>query len=149
MSPLPQKWTAPQILAGRLYFEWEEYEALCHVFGIDQNHEDLKEEEEDEEKTDIDPEAKVTKNKKFLFDTARGGLFSPRPLTFLQEWLAWPPAMPRMSDWRAFKVGSRGARNGDHDGDEGEVEIFGVDDMGANVDHEEDAAAQEEAVYTV
>ncbi|KAK4169727.1 hypothetical protein QBC43DRAFT_37606 [Cladorrhinum sp. PSN259] len=40
---LPEGWAAPQwlkielgLLAGRLYFEWDEYEALCKFLGVDE-----------------------------------------------------------------------------------------------------------------
>ncbi|KAK4183027.1 hypothetical protein QBC35DRAFT_545071 [Podospora australis] len=98
MPPLPTKWSAPEwlrielgIITGRLYFEWSEYEGLCRTLGVDPSSDDIdemEEENDDAEGVDPDPDAKAMKNKKFLFDTARGGLFSPRPLTFMQDWLA-------------------------------------------------------------
>ncbi|KAK0726366.1 hypothetical protein B0T21DRAFT_453008 [Apiosordaria backusii] len=97
MPPLPEGWVAPHwlrtelgILAGRLYFEWEEYEALCTLLGVDVNDGSINSldpfDDEDEgyggdgagDGLDEDaPKKKVQKDS-----------FAPRPLTFLQEWLA-------------------------------------------------------------
>ncbi|GJC85361.1 hypothetical protein ColLi_08199 [Colletotrichum liriopes] len=84
---LPTGWRAPAWLkielglyAGRLYFEWSEYDPLCDFLGIDQSLpllEYLEGSESDSADTQYSGEAK----------SAAVGLTS-RPLSFVQEWLA-------------------------------------------------------------
>jgi hypothetical protein len=83
---LPQPWEAPMwlklelgIFAGRLYFDFSEYSAMLDFLGI--RHTGGRLEISDEAEDDSDdasmsaaPEA--------------GKVFTRRPLTFLQEWLA-------------------------------------------------------------
>jgi hypothetical protein len=108
MPPLPSGWVAPQwlktelgLLAGRLYFQWHEYESLCKFLGVvedEKNIESLPFDSDDEEdmpasedeldnKEDGQQAGKTIpspRGKKQAITTS----FSPRPLTFLQEWLA-------------------------------------------------------------
>jgi hypothetical protein len=116
MPPLPEGWAAPPwlktelgLLAGRLYFEWSEHEALCKFLGVQEDEktpdsmaldssDDEEEEEEDtlasggeddadnKEGGDGDEAATITAapKKRQAVTTS----FSPRPLTFLQQWLA-------------------------------------------------------------
>ncbi|KAK0671660.1 hypothetical protein QBC41DRAFT_344465 [Cercophora samala] len=95
MPPLPEGWVAPQwlrtelgILAGRLYFEWEEYESLCTFLGVDSNDGTIKSpglfDGEDEGYGGDGAADEVEDVKK----TQTNNSFAPRPLTFLQEWLA-------------------------------------------------------------
>ncbi|KAK4153830.1 hypothetical protein C8A00DRAFT_43330 [Chaetomidium leptoderma] len=115
MPPLPEDWVAPQwlktelgLLAGRLYFEWPEYETLCKFLGVpdekDQpgsvplDGEDEEEEdsilasEDDGEKEDGDGDGDEAGKKTIIAPRKKGQTvttsFSLRPLTFLQEWLA-------------------------------------------------------------
>ncbi|KAK4651863.1 hypothetical protein QC762_0097080 [Podospora pseudocomata] len=94
MPPLPEGWVAPQwlrtelgILAGRLYFEWEEYEALCTFLGVDANDGTAKGlglvdgEDEGYGGDGAADEDHTLRN-------TQTNSFAPRPLTFLQEWLA-------------------------------------------------------------
>ena len=110
MPPLPEGWAAPQwlktelgLLAGRLYFEWDEYEALCAFLGVEddknagsvltdgdgeEEEDSIVASEDDVEKEDGDDEAAgktIAPAKKSQTVTTS---FSPRPLTFLQAWLA-------------------------------------------------------------
>ncbi|KAK3313080.1 hypothetical protein B0H66DRAFT_578262 [Apodospora peruviana] len=103
MPQLPFGWVAPAwlkielgILAGRLYFEWDEYETLCKFLGVDDktslavieheedddNDEDNPVQPSDEEETVERPSTTPQKRRTVV------NSFSPRPLTFLQEWLA-------------------------------------------------------------
>ncbi|KAH6855507.1 hypothetical protein B0I37DRAFT_395568 [Chaetomium sp. MPI-CAGE-AT-0009] len=108
MPPLPEGWEAPQwlktelgLLAGRLYFQWHEHEALCKFLGVaavekapglppsdSEDEEDpLTSEDDSNDKKDGDKAGETItppKKKKKTIITS----FSPRPLTFLQEWLA-------------------------------------------------------------
>ncbi|KAK4171158.1 hypothetical protein QBC36DRAFT_367904 [Triangularia setosa] len=96
MPPLPKGWVAPQwlrtelgILAGRLYFEWEEYETLCTFLGVDASDGIIKSlglfDGEDEgyggDGAGDEPQEQTPKK-------GQNNSFAPRPLTFLQEWLA-------------------------------------------------------------
>ena len=107
MPPLPSGWVAPQwlktelgLLAGRLYFQWHEYESLCKFLGVmedekntgplpfdSDDEEDMRASEDDIGKEDGQQGDKTIpspRGKKQTITTS----FSPRPLTFLQEWLA-------------------------------------------------------------
>ncbi|GAB1316962.1 hypothetical protein MFIFM68171_07172 [Madurella fahalii] len=108
MPRLPDDgWDAPQwlktelgLLAGRLYFEWREYEALCAFLGVVQEtsgpglplDDDNEEEEDDDDDDDDDDhdggEAGGDRTNPRKSRRASVKSFSPRPLTFLQEWLA-------------------------------------------------------------
>jgi hypothetical protein len=110
MPQLPPDWEAPQwlktelgLLAGRLYFEWDEYEALCQFLGVDEtgplDDESSQEEEEAEDDDNdfvvIDGDAgtassTITAQNRTKRESSRERptLFAPRPLVFLQEWLA-------------------------------------------------------------
>lgn len=53
MPRLPDEWKAPEwltlelgIFAGRLYFEWEEYEGVCRILGVNANAWTLEEEDD-------------------------------------------------------------------------------------------------------
>ena len=119
--PLPDGWVAPAwlktelgLLAGRLYFTWDEYEALCAFLGvvvddnsnlgaliieedddIDEDYEMVDEEDGvAEEVLDDTMAVTVKKNReeaalrKARSSAKKNNSFAPRPLTFLQEWLA-------------------------------------------------------------
>lgn len=96
MPSLPRHWKAPQwlktelgILAGRLYFEWDEYEALCEF--LDVNEPELLDVENAEDDAEEDGMAMVDGEcEKMAMVNAKPikHSFAPRPLTFLQEWLA-------------------------------------------------------------
>ncbi|KAK3307698.1 uncharacterized protein B0T15DRAFT_415095 [Chaetomium strumarium] len=109
MPALPQGWVAPQwlktelgLLAGRLYFEWHEYDALCKFLGItegsssgsDEETDDVSvddDEYSDDEIEDVDDDLPVKNEENghtITTTTKSSSSFSPRPLTFLQEWLA-------------------------------------------------------------
>lgn len=103
MPRLPDGWNAPQwlktelgLLAGRLYFEWHEYEALCQFLGVTHEYsgsglpsDDDEEDDASEEDGDDNGEKmggnRTTPRKR---QNANTNSISPRPLTFLQEWLA-------------------------------------------------------------
>ncbi|KAI5460281.1 hypothetical protein BGZ63DRAFT_454593 [Mariannaea sp. PMI_226] len=99
IPPLPLGWTAPDwlrvelgLFAGRLYFEWREYEHICTLLGVEGGiaaetdiatpmdmdgavDEDVAEESDERQLAhDVRPE---TSHK-----------FASKPLTFVQEWLA-------------------------------------------------------------
>ncbi|KAK2040736.1 hypothetical protein LZ31DRAFT_603645 [Colletotrichum somersetense] len=86
---LPTEWRAPAWLkielglyAGRLYFEWTEYDQLCDFLGIDQSLpllEYLEEEGSESDSTDNQHGSGAR--------SAATGLTN-RPLSFVQEWLA-------------------------------------------------------------
>lgn len=96
---LPAGWEAPRWLkvqlgmfAGRLYFDWEEYEYLADFFGLDEEGIDVEDEEDGnnteelqsqtdgaDERREADREVAPREPKK---------LFVKKPLTFMQEWLA-------------------------------------------------------------
>jgi hypothetical protein len=98
--PLPASWKVPKwlrielgIFAGRLYFEYDEYEDLCEILGIKEGSSH----EEDAERSDrfgMDGEVDGnTGNVDFKDDNAPAEescskLFTKKPLSFLQEWLA-------------------------------------------------------------
>lgn len=66
MPRLPEGWSAPQwlktelgLLAGRVYFEWDEYESLCQFLGVNVNDESslgwpMVEEKEEEKEGNAD-----------------------------------------------------------------------------------------------
>ncbi|KAK3984329.1 hypothetical protein QBC44DRAFT_388524 [Cladorrhinum sp. PSN332] len=110
MPALPKDWAAPQwlkielgLLAGRLYFEWDEYEALCKFLGFDQDAAMESMEMEEEDHIDLGVEVnqhdQVDGPASDGSDQAKGGdkshkskqgvtSFCPRPLVFVHEWLA-------------------------------------------------------------
>lgn len=100
---LPDSWIAPQwlktelgLLAGRLYFEWDEYDALCKFFGVDEDSmESMELEEEDVHIDQVDGPGEDGQDNECHRPQQNGDVtqkkiksFSARPLTFLQEWLA-------------------------------------------------------------
>jgi len=97
MPPLPWDWQAPMwlkvelgILAGRLYFEWDEYRELCDFLAIGTGDEAMLYEEdglEDEGGASLDASAIVASAATEKEQPATVS-FSKRPLTFLQDWLA-------------------------------------------------------------
>ncbi|KAK4234701.1 hypothetical protein C8A03DRAFT_18447 [Achaetomium macrosporum] len=89
------------LLAGRLYFEWHEYDALSKFLGIteesssgsDEDNDEVSVDDDeycDENETDGDDDSAVENgdNKNTITTAKSSSSFSPRPLTFLQEWLA-------------------------------------------------------------
>ena len=82
-------WTAPTwltvelgLLAGRLYFDFSEYEALCKLFNVE------------ELPLEADPRADSTRTENSTDSQAakivqeRSRVLGSKPLTFLQDWLA-------------------------------------------------------------
>ncbi|KXX81310.1 hypothetical protein MMYC01_201930 [Madurella mycetomatis] len=84
------------LLAGRLYFEWHEYEALCQFLGVTHEYSgsglplDDDEEDDDSEQDGDDNDEEMSGNRTTPHkrQSVNANSFSPRPLTFLQEWLA-------------------------------------------------------------
>jgi hypothetical protein len=88
---LPIDWEAPAwlkvelgLFAGRLYFDFSEYELLCQYLGVKESSASL--EEEDEEDLELNPLAidgivEEAPRKELK-------LFARKPLTFMHEWLA-------------------------------------------------------------
>ncbi|KAF4456736.1 hypothetical protein F53441_1172 [Fusarium austroafricanum] len=92
IPPLPSDWKAPGwlqvelgIYAGRLYFEWDEYDALCALLGIRDGVFEIDEADGDEEPIETKLETTTSKNLQAEVEPRK---FSKNPLTFLQEWLA-------------------------------------------------------------
>lgn len=90
IPPLPNDWKAPEwlrvelgIYAGRLYFEWDEYDAMCSLLGIQSG--ELGNQTQDEEPTETDTDAETETSKP---QTELEHKLAKSPLTFLQEWLA-------------------------------------------------------------
>ncbi|KAF4425149.1 hypothetical protein FACUT_10088 [Fusarium acutatum] len=89
IPPLPNDWKAPKwlrvelgIYAGRLYFEWDEYDAMCSLLGIQSG--ELGNQAQDEEPTETDTDAEIETSKP---QTDLEHKLAKSPLTFLQEWL--------------------------------------------------------------
>jgi hypothetical protein len=96
LPELPKEWKAPSwlsielgIFAGRLYFEYDEYEDLCQFLGLDKTSR-IKDKGEDSEPTDgqssEEGEDSVDERAVPLAEGQKQS-FTARPLTFLQEWL--------------------------------------------------------------
>ncbi|KAF5720872.1 hypothetical protein FGLOB1_508 [Fusarium globosum] len=90
IPPLPIDWKAPKwlrvelgIYAGRLYFDWDEYNAMCSLLGIQSG--ELGNQAQDEEPTETDTDAETETYKP---QTDLEHKLAKSPLTFLQEWLA-------------------------------------------------------------
>ncbi|CVK86307.1 uncharacterized protein FPRN_06247 [Fusarium proliferatum] len=90
IPPLPIDWKAPKwlrvelgIYAGRLYFDWDEYDAMCSLLGIQSD--ELGNQAQDEEPTETDTDAETETYKP---QTDLEHKLAKSPLTFLQEWLA-------------------------------------------------------------
>ena len=96
IPPLPRDWKAPNwlrvelgIYAGRLYFEWREYESMCKLLGIDEGastgqdveFEALMTMDGNTDDDSMDPSQSASQKQ----DERR---LAERPLTFIQEWLA-------------------------------------------------------------
>jgi hypothetical protein len=116
MPRLPEGWAAPPwlktelgLLAGRLYFEWNEHDALCKFLGVQEDEKspddpmalDSSDDEEEEDdalasggEDDVDNQEGGDKEETATITAAPKKRqtvttsFSPRPLTFLQQWLA-------------------------------------------------------------
>lgn len=98
IPPLPDKWRPPNwltielgILAGRLYFEFEEYDALCHFLGINLENEHLRSlngpissSKASNLSIDEGAEDQGQASKNMIVSQS----FTAKPLIFLQEWLA-------------------------------------------------------------
>ena len=97
MPPLPDDWHPPMwlkvelgILAGRLYFDWDEYQALCDFLAIGTGSDAMKHDEEgveDEGGALLDGSA-IVPGPPSAKEQVPTVSFSKRPLTFLQDWLA-------------------------------------------------------------
>ncbi|EMT66903.1 hypothetical protein FOC4_g10003439 [Fusarium odoratissimum] len=90
IPPLPNDWKAPKwfqvelgIYAGRLYFEWDEYDAMCSLLGIQNGELGNQAQDEEPTETDTDAETEISKPQTDLEHK-----LTKSPLTFLQEWLA-------------------------------------------------------------
>ena len=93
LPTLPKSWKPPTwltvelgIFAGRLYFEYEEYEDLRKYLGLQAEDQDL---ETDETLSPTEAHAidAITVNAPSL-DQQKPRTFTSRPLQFLQDWLA-------------------------------------------------------------
>ncbi|KAH7327815.1 hypothetical protein B0I35DRAFT_465989 [Stachybotrys elegans] len=89
---LPEDWEAPDwlrlelgLFAGRLYFEWQDYEAICELIGVEQGSSQDLMAELALELEDLDLEEPGEDN---LALESRKDMFVSKPLTFLQEWIA-------------------------------------------------------------
>ncbi|RBR10600.1 hypothetical protein FVER53590_12130 [Fusarium verticillioides] len=87
---LPNDWKAPEwlrvelgIYAGRLYFEWGEYDAMCSLLGIQSGELGGHAQDEEPTETDTDAETETSKPRTDLEHK-----LTKSPLTFLQDWLA-------------------------------------------------------------
>lgn len=108
---LPEGWEAPMwlrvelgIFAGRLYFRWEEYNALLAFLGFEGDVEDGKimqldgTESPNESESAVESEIELAEQNNDEIEAVvdgvvsskqkKGKSFTKRPLTFLQEWLA-------------------------------------------------------------
>lgn len=166
---LPSEWRAPAWLkielglyAGRLYFEWPEYDQLCDFLGIDQSSPMLEYLEESSDSDSVD-----VQNHKEAKSTSIG--ITARPLSFVQEWLA---ARRRGQDFVSTPMGfiaqgkvlqeshpffrqaktakcdllfapTHNTANDQTNEDEYAVADYGVDDMGANEEADSDAHEDE------
>ena len=90
IPPLPNDWKAPKwfqvelgIYAGCLYFEWDEYDAICSLLGIQNGELGNQAQDEEPTETDTDAETEISKPQTDLEHK-----LAKSPLTFLQEWLA-------------------------------------------------------------
>ncbi|KAK7426297.1 hypothetical protein QQZ08_007198 [Neonectria magnoliae] len=93
IPPLPRDWTAPEwlrvelgIFAGRLYFEWGEYESMCKLLGISDGVADNEDFDASMTMDGAGDEAEV--DQELAVATEDEVKFSTKPLTFIQEWLA-------------------------------------------------------------
>ncbi|KAK3356620.1 hypothetical protein B0T25DRAFT_603140 [Lasiosphaeria hispida] len=179
MPALPPKWVAPAslkielgLLAGRLYFKWNEYETLCKFLDVGTPLAG-----EDVCLAGDAVEVNANTNTPVPRPPLPSSSFSPRPLVFLQEWLAirrhgqdfvhtpmgfLTQAKP-LQESHPFFAKEMPTANGDgvtpimagHSGREyetqkenEEADVFGgVDDMGANVGNDESDGEGEEVVY--
>ncbi|KAM5341666.1 hypothetical protein ACJ41O_014697 [Fusarium nematophilum] len=174
LPPLPPDWDPPSWLqlelglyAGRLYFEWSEYEQLCALLGIQEGvaqHDETAlpsaidgamDEEPDEEvhQSDNVPDgdSKLTKNplmflQEWLAVRRRGQDFAHSPMGFVSQ------GKSLQEDHVFFNQAEQVAR--DHSGalvppvlqqsnDNNEVwdeSYYGVDDMGANEAGDDDSS---------
>lgn len=171
MSPdwKPPQWlkTGLGLLAGRIHFEWEEYESLSELLGVqDSSISNMDGVEE------TDPEVSDGGEGE---ETGMVKTFCPRPLVFLQEWLALrrqgqdfshtPMGFivqdkplhaehPLFNEFVAVANGNGasvsaggglvGMMNGGDIGDGHDDDFDGVDDMGANVGDDDDEEDYEE-----
>ncbi|KAH6616239.1 hypothetical protein B0J18DRAFT_469477 [Chaetomium sp. MPI-SDFR-AT-0129] len=102
---LPKNWEAPQwlktelgLLAGRLYFQWPEHAEICKFLGVVEAGKPgsgpLENEEADDAVTSDDEVAEDQDEEDKVVAASKGknhrvsSSFSPRPLAFLQDWLA-------------------------------------------------------------
>ncbi len=102
---LPRGWEAPEwltvelgIFAGRLYFDWREYRAICQFLGVEEAPTTLEDPnglEDVAQVNGVDDEASVPKRTgaeemgaKDAAKTKPASLFTSKPLQFMHEWLA-------------------------------------------------------------
>ncbi|KAL5609418.1 hypothetical protein FOVSG1_004099 [Fusarium oxysporum f. sp. vasinfectum] len=177
IPPLPNDWKAPKwfqvelgIYAGRLYFEWDEYDAMCSLLGIQNGELGNQAQDEEPTETDTDAETEISKPQTDLEHK-----LAKSPLTFLQEWLA---VRRRGQDFAHSPMGfvSQGKRlqedhvffkaadieNGlsqetvlapirlsssaENDGQD-DHGYYGVDDMGANEARDSDSSDDDKIEY--
>ncbi|KAK1993934.1 hypothetical protein LX36DRAFT_728628 [Colletotrichum falcatum] len=163
---LPAEWQAPAwlkiemgVYAGRLYFEWSEYDELCDFLGIDQSLPLLEYLEEEGSESDSAENQHGSRA-----GPGAAGL-TTRPLSFVQEWLA---SRRRGQDFLSTPMGfiAQGKmlqenhpffrqattvkrdvlfapihRSSDDQANEDDYAVvdYGVDDMGANEEADSDA----------
>ncbi|EFQ97651.1 hypothetical protein MGYG_00689 [Nannizzia gypsea CBS 118893] len=92
IPPLPTNWKAPSwltielgILAGRVYFDYSEYGPICQYLGCTGSMTEVAADVVESEKTSKEPEENM--DTESVIQTSNLS-FTPKPLSFLQEWLA-------------------------------------------------------------
>lgn len=100
IPPMPEHYQVPIWLrievgffAGRIYFEWDEYEGILNFLGL--RHTVSEEPSEPEEGTEVEAAVPETREK-----SSHG--FTPKPVAFLQDWIS---ARRKMQDWSASPMG--------------------------------------------
>lgn len=107
IPPLPESWSAPPelvvelgLFAGRLYFDWDEYPAVCKTLGIDENmaskeeftctsneHDTSSPAEESSTDAASIPALDGPAEQKSVAQLIPTG-FTSKPFTFTREWLS-------------------------------------------------------------
>lgn len=92
IPPLPTNWKAPSwltvelgILAGRVYFDYSEYGPICQYLGFTNSMTEIAANIVESEETSKEPKDNIDIDN---VSQASNLSFTPKPLSFLQEWLA-------------------------------------------------------------
>ncbi|TVY49278.1 hypothetical protein LOCC1_G002062 [Lachnellula occidentalis] len=92
---LPSTWEAPSwlkvelgLFAGRLYFDYSEYAALCEFLGVKESAASLEEVDDDFELGPPALDGVVEEEVPANPQESKSKVFARKPLTFLHEWLA-------------------------------------------------------------